>query len=186
MKIALSSIFILFSLILNAQNFEFQLYHCESSLLIQINNDSLYYENKTFDAPEYKTSITKKDLALLNRKLHAIFQKKGNETWYNHCIDDGVNLKFMITKNGISKKVFVGNYFDTRLNEIALIINKYLKEVTHRFKSKYGTINSKTSIPYGIINKNQIKGAIKQQANCPNAPKEYREYLLNEWCDLPK
>jgi len=70
--------------------------------------------------------------------------------------------------------VFVGNYFDHRLNKIALIINKYLKKVDAEFI---------TTIPYGTLNEFIIKKEIESQNNCEEAPESYKKSMLNEWCE---
>lgn len=45
----------------------------------------------------------------------------------NICVDDGLHLKFVLSTENRLKKVYVGNYYEARLNSIALILNSYLK-----------------------------------------------------------
>ena len=174
MKTALT--FLLFAILgkLNAQVIEFKLYSCESSSLIQIKGDSLHFENLMFEPRILDTLIDEFDLAQLQLQFEMILKKRKDEVWLNACIDDGTNLKFIIKKEGFSKKVFVGNYFDRRLNEIALIINKYLLKV----KSRYIL-----SIPYGMTDKESIREEIRSQKRCKKAPAEYKERMLNTWCE---
>ncbi|WP_046742913.1 hypothetical protein [Kordia zhangzhouensis] len=159
---------------LKAQTIEFKLYHCESTSLVRIKKDSLHFENLLLKPVKEDTLISKNDLDSLNLLFQDILKKKGDEVWLNHCVDDGTNLKFIITRNGISKKVFVGNYFDHRLNKIALIINKYLKKVNAEFI---------TTIPYGTTNESIIEKEVGSQNNCEEAPESYKKSMLNEWCE---
>jgi len=174
MKIAFALILLAILGKLNAQVIEFKLYACESSSLIQIKGDSLHFENLMFEPRILDTLIDEFDEAQLQLQFEMILKKRKDEVWLNACIDDGTNLKFIIKKEGFSKKVFVGNYFDRRLNEIALIINKYLLKI----KSRYIV-----SIPYGMTDKESIREEIKSQKRGKEAPSEYKEHMLNTWCE---
>jgi hypothetical protein len=185
MKIIFLLLIFLSVLNLKAQGIKFRLYHCESTKLIQIYKDSLFFESSLLDSMKYKTVINEKDLKILKRQFLKISQKRADEIWLNNCIDGGINLKFIICKDTLLKKVFVGNYYDKRLNKIVLIINKYVKGVKSYFWYKGEKISTITTIPY-TLNKNEAKEYYKIQKNCDEAPLKYKNYLLNEWCELNK
>ena len=159
---------------LKAQAFEFKLNHCESSSLIFLKEKNLHFENLMLEPIIYDKLISDSDFEILNTQFDKIFKKRHDEVWLNHCIDDGTNLKFHLSKNGFTKKVFVGNYFDERLNVIALVLNKYILEIETPYI---------VTIPYGTSNKGNIKEQIKRQRKCKDAPEEYKERMLNVWCE---
>jgi hypothetical protein len=178
MKKKLSIFFLITFLVsLNAQRLEFRLFNCQTTTLVIVKKGKLFFENNLIKPIKYKTSISKEDIKLLEKEISNINKIKGNEVWLNHCVDDGTDLKFKIIDNDLLiKKVFVGNYMDRRLNQIVLIINKYLKNLKADFI---------TTIPYGIKDEKYIKIEIAEQEACPfKAPQEYKNSMLNNWCEF--
>ncbi|MBO6879665.1 hypothetical protein [Winogradskyella sp.] len=158
--------------------YEFVLLNCESHSLVEVKGNSLHYKNSLFNEPEYNAILEKSDFDNLNIQFEKLLKNNNHdEVWLNHCISDGTNLKFILSKGGASKKVFVGNYFDERLNKIVLILNKYLKE---------RETNYIPTISYGTTDEDIIKRKIESQNLCDDAPEEYKESMLNRWCKIKK
>lgn len=175
MKLILTILLTLTIWSLEAQSVEFELTDCRTGFFIQIKKDSLFFVKHSLESIRYDTLVSKKDLERLNILFQDILKKKRNEVWINQCIRCGVDLKFIISQNRISKKVFVSNYFDQRLNEIALIVNNYL----HEFETTYIII-----FPYGTLNEHIINQDIESQNNCGKISKKEKKSLL-KWCFEP-
>lgn len=158
-----------------AQDYEFKIMSCESHNRYILKENQFQFESKVFRPIKFDTIISNEDLLILNSEFSKILSKKEDEVWLNYSINDGENLKFILSDGTNSKKVFVGNYYDERLNKIALILNKYLSSIMAGFHVK---------IPYGTLNEKAIKEFIERQSKSDEAPKEYKENMLNNWCEF--
>lgn len=175
MKILALIILLFIGFTLNGQIYEFKLWDCRSQTKWHIKDSNLNCKVLLLETISFDTTINRTNIDSLNILFQDILSENGDEVWLNHCIDDGTNLKFIISHNGVSKKVFVGNYFDDRLNKIALIINPYLTN----FKGPY----FESTIDYGSRNMEWIKAEIESQNSCPEASEDYKISLLNKWCE---
>lgn len=151
---------------------------CATGVDLELKGDKYYLCSRW---PERKDTvkIAPDDLERLNESIQDIFKTSDDEFWSVPCIADGFHLKLYLTLNQQTKKIYIGNYFDLRYNDIALILNKYLPEdPEYRYR-----------LPYGISDPEQIKKALKRSQNDPDlypecqAPEHYKQRMLHEWCE---
>lgn len=153
----------------NSQSIDFELCICRGLYECSLRNDSLTAKGLGF---KIDTVISKEDSDSLQVLFNEILKTPGNEAWLNICVDDGLHLKFVLITENRLKKVYVGNYYEARLNSIALILNSYLK----RTKKLSG------AIPYGRTDKEAIREKIESQNNCKGAPDGLKKDRLYSWC----
>ncbi|GEM_PF-3879417 len=141
--------------------------------------DTTYYLSSTWPVRKDTVQIAKQDLKKLKASVEDMFMTSGDEFWSVPCVSDGFHLKLYLSLNQQTKKIYIGNYFDLRYNEIALILNKYLPE-----DSEYHY-----RLPYGISDPKHIKEALERSKNDPElypecqAPEHYKQRMLHEWCE---
>ncbi len=174
MKVSLIFFFV-FILGAKAQTYQFKLYSCETTSLIILDNNKFHFENELIEPVVFDTIVNSNDLNRLKGEFQKLLENPNDEVWLNSCVDDGYNLKFILTDGKIKKKVFVGNYFQPTLNQIAIILKPYMTEMNKKFHF---------SIGYGIENEEEIKKEIRLQQDCNElATDENKMSLLNNWCE---
>ena len=171
-------IILLYSLLLAnlgfSQNSNIKIHSCETKALYILKENQFHFENKLFRIKQQDTIISQIDQEKINKLVEKLVENPNNEAWVNSCVLDGINLKVFIENGNINKKIFIGNYFEKNLNEIALILNSYIKNDKSGFIIK---------IPYGITDKKEIEEEIKLQLDCDEMSEENKKSLLNNWCE---
>jgi len=122
-----------------------------------------------------RTKIDKTDSELFQIITSVFLKKRDNEILYNHCVDDGFNFKIYLYTDTVVKKIFIGNYYDKRVDQLTTLFDKYL--------IKAGL--DEASYKIGYANKESVANLIKSQDSCTMiAPDDYKKHLLDNWCEL--
>lgn len=158
-----------------------QIYSCESSSLYSISGNELLYQNKFLNQAEIGKHDTtfilhEQEMKVLQMGIKKYLESSTDEVLLNACVNDGFNHKivFLNDKGDKVKKVFVGNYFDQRFNEITAILNIYLKRIDSEFTLGVSHFDDRDI----------IEQMIESQKKCEDASPSYKERMLNEWCEF--
>ncbi len=152
---------------------------CETSIIWRIRNDSLLIEMSDDLLPNQskfalQVKILKEDLKKIDSAFVKLTSSPENEVLVNECIDDGFNFKMYLNDGNIKKKIFVGNYYDSRVDSLTKIITWYVK------KSGLYLGN------YGIGCDDDPERSVKSQERCHIILTEsHRKSYLDRWCEIP-
>ena len=73
-----------------------------------------------------KASIADSDLIKLKNTLKALVSTPGDELLDNNCVNDGFNFKIYLYSDRLEKKIFVGNYYDERVDQLTALFESHL------------------------------------------------------------
>ena len=159
--------------------FSIMIKDCLTGVKLEVKGD-MYHLSSDWPRRVDSVKIDRKDLAKLKASVQDIFKTSGDEFLSVYCIADGFHNKLFLQLNEQTKKIYIGNYFDLRYNEIALVLNQYLPAGSeYLFR-----------LPYGITDPEEIKKALKRSENDPEknpecqAPDHIKHEMLHEWCEL--
>ena len=157
-----------------------KLYSCETGLIYSIDSNEIALTGTWF-VPNDSTNLfmrTKLDsagLAVYSNAVNGFMNIPGDEILYNNCVDDGFNFKIYLYEDSLVKKIFVGNYYDERVDKLTALFDLYVAENVAG--------NDHYHIGYGDAG--NIENIIKDQQACTETtPKKYLDYLLNKWCEM--
>lgn len=122
----------------------------------------------------FTKTVDKTTSDAFNKVIDA-FEKLDNKLfYYNNCTNDGFNFKIYIQNKDSVQKIFVSNYYDALVDSLTSIFQEQLID----FKSDFNP-----GIGYGK-NREYIEGLIKSQKACNDVPTDFKNYLLDKWCEL--
>ena len=159
-----------------AQNSSLKIHSCETKNLYVLKGNDFHFESMWTMIKPQDTVISATDLEKINHLIEKLLEKPNDEALVNSCSLDGVNLKVFIENGKVRKRIFLGSYFEKNFNEIALILNSYIKKIESGF-----IVN--VQIPYGTTNKKEIEEEIELQSKCNEMSEENKKSLLYNWCE---
>jgi len=163
------------------QDVVIRIYNCRSGMLYIVKDNKLFFPNAYFnydDMSEYnlEIDIDPGDVGRLHELAGEFLAEDGDLVLENKCIICGSPSKLMIeAKNVKTKRIFIDNYFDSRFNEIGLILNSYL--------SKQNTGLTITLEAYDEMS-DIVRIFTEDQSNCKiKSKEESKMQSLYSWCE---
>ncbi|MBK8701797.1 MAG: hypothetical protein IPN29_20430 [Saprospiraceae bacterium] len=178
--------FLIFFFLLNqalAQNpssYLITIYSCETGVQYKLRNDSLFLASERGSSDgKYQVimayKINDSERMSVKNAISTIMRNTEDEIFINPCVDDGFHLKIYVRKDKVKKKVFVGNYYDERIDSLTGLFDKCL------LKNKIDMVAY--SIGYGS---KESRDRIIQSQNlcCQKITPDYRKSLIDLWCEI--
>ena len=156
------------------------IYSCETNAKYKFRNDSLFLESDWESRNGntnviMATKINDSDLIIIRNITLTLMNPLENELLLNNSINDGFNFKVYLYSDSLAKKIFVGNYYDERIDRLTSLFEKYL------IKNKIDMDGY--SIGYGTKEGNDR--LIRSQKLCDQKiPDSYKKWLIDGWCEL--
>jgi hypothetical protein len=150
--------------------------NCMSSITYSFDGDSVVIKDKLFPKQTYSSNkVDTVDLTRFVIVAKKMLETKGDEVLDNACVMDGFHIKVYLTINGDKKKIFIGNYYDTRVDSLVTIFDKYINRENEILK--YNAFRYSKS-------PDRIKEMIDDQKSCTEVPsEEMKRHLLHSFCE---
>ena len=152
--------------------------NCMSSIAYEFNGDTVTINDHDRPYIFSLSRVTKTDSAKFVNIAKKICLIKTDEVLDNACINDGFHLKIYLEYNGNKKKIFIGNYYDARIDSLLSIFDKYI--------DRNNEILKYNAFSYGH-SKEYIQEMKESQKLCDfKTNKEMKQHLLNVFCEDKK
>ena len=130
--------------------------NCLTSMAYSFDGDSVVIKQVPYIY--WGTKVDTNDLKKYTAIATKILEIKEDEVFDNVCVSDGFQIKVRTTYNGKSKILFVGNYYDSRVDSVISIFDKYINRENEFLK--YNAFRYPKSM-------DRIKEMITDQEACP-------------------
>jgi hypothetical protein len=153
---------------------------CESGILYKHEKNKIIVEGGPFFGSKPDEVISKQQTSSNDtKKINLLFdnftQIPDDDLLSNDCVADGFNFKIFLKSDNILKRILVSNYYDSRVDSLLKIFDKYITVSDGNFQ--YNRMG------YG----NDSKELIESQNSCTNKTTEdHKKFLLNEFCELER
>lgn len=153
-------------------------FSCESEIFYEYINGVVFLKG-TWYWPDSTTNVWHQEKVLIKDSLrfeeliNSFLIEKENEFFYDPCTDDGFHFKIYIKTESNAKKIFVGNYYEKRADELTKLFNSYFDSIE---------VTENVRIGYQLEDINTLPG---YQDKCDmQISDDHKEYLLNVFCEL--
>jgi hypothetical protein len=153
---------------------------CETGLIYHFADNKVVLEGTWYIPSDtskiwFSKTVDKTTSASFDKLFDTFARLDKKLFYYNHCVDDGFHFKVYIQVDTSIQKIFVGNYYNKTIDSLTSLFDEQLKDFKPDFIVRIG---------YGK-NKEEIDRIIKWQAECKeNVPDDYKNHLLDNWCEL--
>jgi hypothetical protein len=156
--------------------FKIEVVSCMSSITYSFDGDSVVIKDKAYRQKAYSSNkVGIADFQKFRLVANKMLEIKGDEVLNNPCIADGFHVKVYLRLKNDNKRIFIGNYYDSRVDSLISIFEKYINRNDDVLKYN-GFSYSKSS--------KEIQKMIAEQTSCTEKISDkMKEYLLHSFCE---
>lgn len=149
------------------------LVNCQSQYSISYDGTYVNFVDTVYSGYYVRKEVSLKDRVHLSTASKTLLLDKKDEIIDNFCIVDGFHFQLIIKTKDTRKRIFVGNSYDARVNELVGIFITYLDSTYEPFKLN--------GIPYFDTEESKSY-MLKRQEDCKD---KHINAWYNDWCDVP-